>query len=204
MLLVIIWLAFTPPPIQAALSDAQAVTLARKTWGDAAYVVKARAFGDSNWTYQVGFRSPGCAQEVTIVGSGLNSWDAAFATVHPFPPLFSGTVTLMVQANSTTIALGALQSFSAFVTTFQFVMDQQPIGDKMSLTSPVLPWSMSTLWDSTLIPDGLHVLCGIWGDSSGNSALVHATMIVVKQGPPVGAAKIATAYSPAGAYASLH
>ncbi len=172
-------------PAAAALSDAQAVTLARKTWGTSAYVAKVRAYGDSNWTFQVGFKSPGCAQEVTILGSALNSWDAAFAAVPAAvtAPL-SGTVTLTVEAGQSSSGppVGVIETFAAFVTSFQFLLDEIPVGGKLLVTTdPALPWSLSTVIDTTKIPDGPHVLCGTWTDASGNTAGVHATMLVVKQ-----------------------
>lgn len=202
--------SFSVVPAYAALSDAQAVSLARSIWGDSAQVSKTRVFGDTNWTFSVGFKSPGCATDFTVLGSALNDWDSAFALVpnNTSPPPFSGQAVLQVQSGGSPPA--PLTVFQAFVTTFQFLLDGKPLGVPLAvpaLVNPTDPWSLTSPWDTTLVPDGFHVLCGQWQDASGNIGPVHATMVVVKQAAPVApataGAKIATAFPPAGANADL-
>ncbi len=167
-------LLFYVMPLYAAMSDSKAMTTANRFWGSAAMIAKVRTFGDSNWTAQVGFASPGCAVPFSVAGRGPNTWDAAFASIPPGEEIgatLSGVVPLLFQSGA---VLGE-------VASFQFKLDNKAIGPPL-LAPHAAPWEGSIQFDTASVPDGFHVICGTLKRPDGSTSESHAAMLVIKQG----------------------
>lgn len=65
--------------MQGAMDDASATIKAKTIWGPTARVGTARGPSDTYWTKEVGCSD--AAGNFNIAGAGLNTWEAAFATV---------------------------------------------------------------------------------------------------------------------------
>lgn len=165
-------------PAWAAMTDPAAIKLARTTWGSQAMIGTARDITASNWTRLVGFRSGGCQQSFTAVGTGFNTWDAAFAdaAAHPFPVKgpFRGTVTIMAQIWDNVAVTGA-----------QFFIDS--VARPQLLPPTISPYfiAQEDIDLSTTAP-GLHVLCVRAWDADNSQGRSHAFLFMVD--PIAGAA----------------
>lgn len=175
----------------AAMSDDKASTEANKIWGVQKFLMKVRPtkLGSSNWTYRIGYQSPGCDGEFTVLGEGFNSWDAAFAvlpadkgidgpfagmrTLHantPAPPESAGTHTQIPGATT--------------ATSFQYIIDGQPYGPRLTVTPDTtvpVGWNADLALDTTTLTNGLHLLCGAIYHTDGAMALTHGRMFRVQQ-----------------------
>ncbi len=173
-------LLFYVMPLYAAMSDSKAMTTAHNYWGSAAMIAKVRTYGDSNWTAEVGFASPGCSVPFSVVGSGPNTWDAAFASIPLGTEIgarLSGVVPFMFQTGE---VIGE-------VASFQFKLDNVKIGPPL-VAPHAAPWEATLSFDTSTVPDGFHVICGTTTRPDGGTSESHAAMIVVKQiGAPAAA-----------------
>ncbi len=163
-----------PVILFAAMSDSKAATEAFRIWGKASHISKERTWGASNWTQSIGYLSPGCGEPFTVIGSGANTWDAAFAAL----PADKG-IEVMVLSGISDLAVDS-GAMPPLITAFQFKIDGVPVANQVTVTVPV-PWKLSTQWDSRTVPDGLHVLCAAFTDAEGNTGITHARMVQVKQ-----------------------
>lgn len=182
-----------PAILFAAMSDSKAATEAFKIWGIASWKGTAQSFIQTNATKRIGYLSPGCQTDITVVGQGSNTWDAAFASL----PLdkgiggtFGGQATLQVQSPGVD-APPAISSdpTPGIVTSVQVLIDNAPLGAPVATgqTGSTLdtrtPWMISIPWDTTRYPDGFHVMCAQLIHPDGSYARTHASMLIVKQTP---------------------
>lgn len=149
-------------PLYAAMSDTSALKKAKATWGDVAMIGQKRNMVQSNWSKLVGFASPKCDQEFTVVGSGFNTWDAAFADADMHPAMIFGpfkqTITLRIQAWDNV----SLKEVAFWI-------------DGNSIAAPVTPapgttvQNIDAMWDidTTQLTNGYHVMCGQATDDTG-------------------------------------
>lgn len=180
VILSILGVGVLPQILLASMDDAQAMTKAFKTYGQQAAIEKVRKFGDTNWTYRIGFYSPKCLYPITWTGEGLTSWDNAFNNIPPskIPVEKKGTVNLQADSGTTSDP-NATQAFVA--KRFQFMIDAADVGVSLPITATTLPWSVNMNFDSTTITDGYHVVCGKLSDTEGSFGGVPATMLKIKQ-----------------------
>jgi hypothetical protein len=172
----------------ASMSDSKAMTTAQQFWGAAARIAKVRKFGDSNWTTQVGFDSPGCADDFTKVGTGFNTWDDAYSKIAPGTQVggtYSGVATLQVNSPIPPPPPPVpviSEPVPGIVVTVQVVIDNQP-GPVANTgqTDTQTPWSIMIPWDTTALPDGFHVMCAYLIHPDRSYSRSHATMLIVKQ-----------------------
>ncbi len=162
------------------MPDSSAMTKAQALWGNAARIERTRKFGDSNWTFRVGFDSLGCHDDFTIVGSG-GTWMAAFTAAAGKEILgtYSGKTFLMTASGT----FGQTTRFSfAFSSPiqFQFLLDGQPAGPKLIPDRNEGVWTASTSWDSTTVTNGFHVVCGAVYSSDGSFGATNAGMVKVQ------------------------
>src|SRR5207302_6610812 len=89
-------------PALAALSEPAAMKKARETWGAVAMIGSERDPFQSTWTRKVGYKSPGCVKDFTVVGKGPNIFDAAFTDADAHPATvrgpYRGMLTMIVDA----------------------------------------------------------------------------------------------------------
>jgi hypothetical protein len=141
-------------PLYAAMSDASALKAAKIRWGSVAMIGQKRDMMQSNWTKLVGYASPMCVAEFTAVGSGFNTWDAAFADADMHPPKVGGPY-----KGHVSITLNAYDAVA--ISTVQVYIDgQAPMAVKTFPPSP--PTQVAAVswdFDTTTIADGFHVLC---------------------------------------------
>ncbi len=135
-----------------ALSDPSALKAAKARWGAAAMIGQKRGILDTYWTKTVGYASPHCTNTFTVVGTGLNTWDAAFVDADAHPAKLNGPYAGML-----TIQIGAYDQVG--VTSLQLFIDGNPA--QMIHPSPIVPnytgsWNVDT---TTLITNEYHVVC---------------------------------------------
>lgn len=170
----------------AAMTDSTAAAQVFKLWGSAgAIAMKPRVRSDSNWTRQIGFLSPGCQTDFTVVGEGFNTWDAAFAAMPTDKGIggtFGGMITLSLQSSSLIPPVPpAADPVFAVIASFQWILDGKPLGSVQVVTQPAPPMLL-TPWDTTTVTNGFHVLCAQLKHTDGSFGLSHATLLIVKQG----------------------
>jgi hypothetical protein len=165
-LLILLSLLLLSPPLLAmfAMSDAAALKRARELWGDVAMIGTARDIFASNWYKQVGYKSPGCYNEFTILGSGFNTWDVAFDDASTKPPVtiagpFKGNLTITAEAFD-----------NQGVTGFQYFVDGvgQP-AVTFAPDPPQLKVQVNLTINTTTLNKGNHVLCARATDAAGNT-----------------------------------
>lgn len=146
-----------------AMSDAAALKKARDIWGDVAMIGTARDIVASNWYRQVGYKSPGCYNEFTIVGQGFNTWDAAFNDASTKPPVtiagpFKGNLLITAEAFDN-VGLIGFQYFIDGVGQPALTVPPDPPQPKLTVNLTV---------DTTTLNKGNHVLCARATDTSNN------------------------------------
>jgi hypothetical protein len=137
-----------------SMTDSKAMIEARKIWGVTAHIAEERTWADSVWTKQIGYL---LGQEFIVVGSGLNTWDAAFASLpvdKGISGVHKGTIPLYIQAAVGTVA--------PFVEEVEAFVDGVSIGPRLTIEKTA-PWWVSMNWDTTKVPDGMHELEAIDG-----------------------------------------
>lgn len=168
-----------------AMSDSQAAVAAHNIWGDKSVIAfSPRGWTDVQWSKDVGFASPGCKENFTVVGHGYNTWEAAFAAA-PAGNGITGPVkgihTLKADSPGiTTPAPLSSEPVPGVVTGIQFIVDGQPLGAKL-VTNGVLPWHVQIDWDTTKVADGIHSVCAQLTRADGSSVLTRGAAIMVKQ-----------------------
>lgn len=159
-------------PLFAALSDAAALNKARQLWGPLATISSIRNATASNWTKLVGIETKGCADAFTIIGTGFNTWDAAFDNAALYQPgiagPFNGTITLQMYAWD-----------MVGIARFNFIVDGIHLPD---ISQPAAPQMVATkTFDTTTLTTGVHVLCGEAHDSWANRTRSPAYLFRVDQ-----------------------
>jgi len=157
--------------LYAAMSDSSAMTAARKLYGSIAMIDQIRGPSDTYWTKRVGVMSPGCRNNPTVLGQAQNTWDAAFAAI---------PVSAVLGPYRSVILLSANAWDNDAVAGFQFILDGLPLGQQITQT-PAPTWSVTLNWDTTLVTNGVHVLCAQATDRAGNMGQSNAMVILVDQ-----------------------
>lgn len=174
--------------LYAAISDSKAITEAHKIWGDFSRVAQARTWGDTNWTKQVGYISPGCESDFTIVGSGNNTWDAAFASLPADKGVtgtYKGILDFKVESPGVSVPPAiSTQNIQGIVTAVQVSVDGKLIIPPSPTGAPELTnWAVNVIWDSTKVPDGFHVVCNLYIHADLSITRGAARMLTVKNTP---------------------
>lgn len=160
-------------PAYAAMSDSTALRQAKTLWGNLGAIGTIRDQTATNWTKQVGVKSIGCLQPFTVLGSGFNTWDNAYAdaAAHPVSiagPL-KGTVNFLSNAWD-----------NVAVTKFDFIIDGVPLNAVITLP-PQQDWDVSVPVNTSLLSNALHVVCVRAEDAAGNVGLSAARLFYVDQ-----------------------
>ena len=157
----------------AAMSDSSALKNAKALWGPLAMIASIRDTTASNWTRLIGLKTNTCASTFTILGSGFNTWDAAFndymANVPPIAGPYAQNLTLVRQAWDNVAVTGA-----------QFYVDDSAVGPS-NIPAPQQAITWSTVLNTTTVLNGLHVVCFQAWDAAGNFALTEAQLFRVDQ-----------------------
>lgn len=166
-------LLLTALPAFAAMSDLAALAKAQQTWGSQAMIGTGRFGTQSNWTKLVGFHSIGCQEAFTAVGSGFNTWEAAFldSDAHPFPIAgpYKGTMTIKAQVWDNVAVSGA-----------QFFIDS--VSRPQLLPPTIAPYFIAEdPIDTTQLAPGIHVACVQAWDQEQNRGRSHAFLFRVDQ-----------------------
>ncbi len=154
------------PDSWAALSDTSAIKAAKARWGAVAMIGQTRCAVESSqcsatyWLKKVGFFAPRCVNDFSVVGKGLNTWDAALADADAHPAIVNGPYAGML-----TIQVGAYDV--AGVTSLELFIDGNPA--QIIYPSPILPsytgsWNVDT---TTLTTNEFHVVCAEGTNSAG-------------------------------------
>ncbi len=180
-LFVAVLMLITPAFLWAAMSDSKAATEAFKIWGSRSWKGTGQSFVQTSADKMIGFLSPGCQQDITIVGKGSNTWDAAFASLPADKGVggtFSGTTLLTIQS-----PLNAIGPPEGIVSSVQVMLDNVPLGTPLLTgnTDTIASWGVTFTWDTTQVPDGNHVMCVRQIHPDGSYAKSRATMMIVKQ-----------------------
>jgi hypothetical protein len=134
-----------------ALTDSSAMSAAIARWGTVGMIGQKRGPTDTYWSKQVGFASPGCVNAFTVVGTGLNTWDSAFADADAHPAKVNGPYAGML-----TIDVGAYDSDG--VTSLQLFIDG--VGQAvLTVSPPAMSYTGTWIVDTTTLKAGYHVTC---------------------------------------------
>lgn len=147
-------------PLYAAMSDPAALNLVRSLWGDQASIATFRDQTASNWTRQIGVKSTNCKQKFTVLGSGFNTWDAAFADATANPPAIKGPF----KANIVITAAG-VSSGNPVAALTQWIDDIKV--STMIFDPPAQSVSAPLNIDTRILSPGVHVICGQSLDATG-------------------------------------
>jgi hypothetical protein len=160
--------------LYGAMSDSKAATEAFKLWGPISYIGHGRQWGDSNWTKQIGFLSPGCREEVTILGKGYNTWDAAFAALPVDKGItgpFAGKASLQLYA--------PVDYESGVITGVQWFVNNVQTGPLFEITTAGPVWVIYN-WDISTVSDGLYVVCAAMFHIDCNYGMSNASLVRIK------------------------
>ncbi len=109
-----------------------------------------------------------------MLGEGNYTWDAAFAAV-PATAIkgpYSGIITLKAQGWD-----------DRGVTGWQWILDGNSLGPE--IIGPGTPTlDVVTIWDTAMVPNGMHVLCASDHDADGNTSRGFAIVIRIDQTQP--------------------
>lgn len=162
-----------PLEVLAAMSDAKAISEAVRLFGPMGGIQTQRAQGATYWTKSVGVYSPECQEPFTTLGSGLNTWEAAFAAVRP--DVIKRTVSGDVQ-------LKANLWDNTGVKKFQWVLDGRPLGAAIEFSEPYpVSAEVGALFQTTTVAKGTHVLCGYATRAVGDVERLPAFVFNVDQ-----------------------
>lgn len=141
-------------PASAALKDEEALKKAKALWGSQGWIGSGYADEKGNWDRYVGFKSEGCNLPFTILGTGFNTWDAAFVDADLNPPSiggpFKGTVKLQVDTWD-----------SAGVTVSQVYIDSKKFGpETLHYQTAITPFlKVDVPINTANLANGTHVIC---------------------------------------------
>jgi hypothetical protein len=147
-------------PLLAAISDPAALKKARDTWGSQAMIGTGRDVGQSNWTKLVGFKSGGCQQSFTAVGTGFNTWDAAYADADAKPYAIAGPFAGVIHLSATAYD-------NVAVAGVKFYIDSNPY-QQVIPSAPAQSFTAVFDIDTNMLPNGIHVACAQAWDPENN------------------------------------
>src|SRR3970040_1736576 len=132
--------------LQAAMSDARAMSEAKKLFGPLAMIWQERNSTATNWTKLIGIESKRCATPAVTMGKGFNTWDAAFIDYNthkferPIAGPFSGTIQLKASAFD-----------NRGLKNYQWVVDGTDYGSLFNISGPepIKEWLMELTVDTT-------------------------------------------------------
>ena len=157
-----------------AMTDAKAASTAFSIWGPLARVAKVRSGKSAQWVRQIGFQSPGCREEFTVLATHPTSWDSAFALVPADKGIqgsYGGQSVLKLSAVAPGDITGVVVSVQAFI-------DGKPFASPVMVSTP--PWDISLPFDTTQFSNGLHVVCARAVHPDGSYSMTHAILIGVQ------------------------
>lgn len=166
---------------RGALTESQARTQARRLWGVFGTVGRVSIQGTTSWMYQVGFDSPGCYKDFTVLGEAPGNWEAAFAAVKP--DAIRGPY-------SNDVRLISVAADDAGVVAYQWLVDGLPRIPEIVFPGPLQYVVLNNGFDTRSVPNGLHVVCGIARDAAGNKGKTFAVLVMVDQTKPSASATI--------------
>lgn len=168
-------LAWATVTLMAAMSDPAALAEAKKRFGNMAGIQTVRGVGDTYWTKQVGVNSPFCKNDFQVLGSGLNTWEAAFFQV-PADTVkgpFAGDILLK---NNAWDDVG--------VVSWQWIVDGKALGPELVFPAGQQMVQVELLWQTATGPQGLHTICGFAKDAAGNIGRTRAWVVLLDQTKP--------------------
>jgi len=157
----------------AAMSDSKAMNEAKRLFGPMGHIGTDRGPLDTYWTKLVGIRSQHCKEKFKVLGSGLNTWEAAFFQV-PADAVkgpFSGAVTLKQSGYD-----------DKAVTSVKFVFDDVITSERVDTPAQFVKVQM--IWDTRSLANGVHVVCTVLEDSDGNVSRTPAWAVLIDQTKP--------------------
>lgn len=185
LILVLIVLVFVGTAL-GAMSKSKAITEAHKIWGNNSWVGNSIAWGQSTDTYQIGYTSPGCLNNPTIVGSARDSWDAAFAAL-PTNKGITGTYTglhdLVSETPPPSDTSNEVNRASApgMIVKVQFVIDGNNFMAPVDVVyAPVIGWTAKITWDTKTASNGNHYVCSLLIHPDGSWQTTPAGMVIVQ------------------------
>ncbi len=188
VLIPLLLLALVPVVVLGSMSNSKAATEAFKIWGAQSYTGTDHPWLQTHETKKIGFLSPGCQSDITIMGKGNNTWDAAFASLPANKGVdgpYGGMMTFKIispgddQATTSTVVPGVVIAVQVFIDNVP-AGEETPTGNGTDLANRT-PWELSIPWDTATVSDGRHVMCAQLIHPDGSFALTHAGMIIVKQ-----------------------
>lgn len=169
---VVLLVLVTAVPLHAALTAAGAMAMANKLWGSQAKIGLFIGRLDTNWTRQVGVSSIGCAQEFTVFGTVIGTWDAAFEAAARVPPDIKGPVMGTIQLRATAVD-------DVGIVGVQFRIDGK---ERPEITVQAqLRVDVTDSFDTTTLAPGIHVICVTARDEAGNVGRSQAHLFRVDQ-----------------------
>jgi hypothetical protein len=153
----------------ASMSDSAALKTAISLWGATAFIGTGRDSTASNWSRMVGYKSPGCVNEFTVAGKGFNTWDSAFADAATKPTAIRGTYKGVIN-----ISWSAFDDIGVASTTLVIDGVAEP---QMPISPPVPIAQITQSYNTTVLKDGMHVLCAQASDATGNVGKSYVGML---------------------------
>lgn len=156
------------------MTDLKARSEAFKLWGVHSYISQEWKWSEFDWIKKIGFLSPGCKDEFTVLGSGKETWDAAFEAL-PVNRGISGPFAIQAL-----LQLYAPQEVeSGLITGVQWYADNVAISPLITIDPTQSPWIIHT-WDIPTVPDGLHIVCAKMIHADGNYRMSNAILVSIK------------------------
>lgn len=163
---------------QGTMSDPAAMDAAKQLYGGVADIgTKRKVTTDTYWTKRVGFDSPGCDQDFTVVGEGQNTWDSAFAAANANQPAVGGPFAGPLSIEFTSFSPTALQ-------TTALLIDGNPIGAPTTLSSgssTMLSYTPVFNVDTTTLTNDYHVACAQASSNAGTGKTSRGYLFKVDQ-----------------------
>jgi hypothetical protein len=167
MIVLLLWVVLVALLSAQDLIDPDAYLQAYNRWGQVARVGEARGEQDTYWTKQVGYHSPGCVNDFTVIGAGVDgTWRSAFANADASPAKvwgpYAGNVSVVLVGFSSNSTLAGMTVYVDGVTAG--VQEYAP---------PVEVGTGTFVVDTTMLTSDYHVVCA----SVTNGSLVGRTPV---------------------------
>ena len=158
-------------PLQGAMTTSAAKKTARDLWGPYGGVASIERYNQSQ-IKQVGIYSPGCATNFVVFGEGISDFSLAFQAAAANPPKIHGPYRGIIN-------LKADARDNIGVTEFEWFIDSY-IQIKIP-TNPQPKVEILTPFDTRTLSNGLHYICKIARDATGNYGISNAVLFRVDQ-----------------------
>lgn len=161
-LCVIAVLILAPMLLLASMNDTAALKKAQQLWGLQGHIAPDRSVSAANWTRGVGVNSDNCKVPFTILGSGYNTWDAAFADYEY--NLANGTSPRDKNGKPISIPVVIHGPYKNILTLTPDVSEPPGVTaaqiyiDGVS-QGPESPLGVTVSIDTTKLAKGIHVMC---------------------------------------------